>query len=243
MAKGRGIRIWHIAFVSVALLVTWSSINKTSSTRAPKTKTTISSAANAARRTSTTVHHHRHQPVSSTSTSAPVTTLPPTTSTSSASGQLIVGIAFYSDVPAACAIRGNAPAVLPDPRCTPGAINPDVSPATLGSTICQSGWTSTVRPSSSFTTGLKIRQMNAWGIFGSTRVTEEDHLIPLELGGAPSDSRNLWPEAGGIPNPKDRLENELRRRVCTNQLDLSTAQHEIATDWVAAYQQIYGSQP
>lgn len=41
---------------------------------------------------------------------------------------------------------------------------------------------------------------------------EEDHLIPLELGGAPSDVRNLWPERGTSPNPKDRVEGAGRRR-------------------------------
>jgi hypothetical protein len=32
----------------------------------------------------------------------------------------------------------------------------------------------------------------------------------LELGGAVNDSRNLWPEPGGSPNPKDSVENALR---------------------------------
>ena len=133
--------------------------------------------------------------------------------------------------------------MLPDPNCTPGATNPAVTKATLGSTICMPGWTSTVRPSSSFTYRLKVRQMSAWGIFGSTRTTEEDHLISLELGGAPSDSRNLWPELGGIPNPKDRLENHLKSLVCSGQLGLGRAQRMIATDWVSAYRQAFGQNP
>jgi hypothetical protein len=44
--------------------------------------------------------------------------------------------------PTSCAARG----ALPDPACTPGALNPDVTPATIGATICMSGWTATVRP-------------------------------------------------------------------------------------------------
>ena len=35
---------------------------------------------------------------------------------------------------------------LPDPRCTPGSVDPDVTQANIGSTICKSGWTKTVRP-------------------------------------------------------------------------------------------------
>src|SRR5579871_5396607 len=40
---------------------------------------------------------------------------------------------------------------LPDPSCTPGALNPDVTQATIASTICKTGWTATVRPPLSVT--------------------------------------------------------------------------------------------
>ena len=34
--------------------------------------------------------------------------------------------------------------------------------------------------------------------------------MPLELGGATNDARNLWPRAGGVtPNPKDAVEDDL----------------------------------
>jgi hypothetical protein len=39
---------------------------------------------------------------------------------------------------------------------------------------------------------------------------------------------------------KDRLENRLHQMVCAGQLDLTTAQQAIASDWVAAYKR-YGS--
>src|SRR5438552_1703727 len=37
---------------------------------------------------------------------------------------------------------------LPDPACSPGAVNPDITPdpALLGRTICKWGWTASVRP-------------------------------------------------------------------------------------------------
>jgi hypothetical protein len=62
---------------------------------------------------------------------------------------------------------------------------------------------------------------------------EYDHLIPLELGGA-SDTRNLWFEPGVLPNPKDKIENALRQRVCSGAMTLADAQRRIATDWTTA---------
>ncbi len=67
---------------------------------------------------------------------------------------------------------------------------------------------------------------------------ELDHLIPLELGGDNANV-NLWPapasSAPGV-HQKDDLENALHDLVCSGRLDLHEAQHEIATDWYAAYQ-------
>ncbi len=74
--------------------------------------------------------------------------------------------------------------------------------------------------------------MAAYGDGGSMSAYEYDHLISLELGGATNDARNLWPEPGGSPNPKDSVENALHRRVCDGEMSLSQAQHIIATDWV-----------
>lgn len=71
---------------------------------------------------------------------------------------------------------------------------------------------------------------------------EVDHLISLELGGSHS-IKNLWPESyRGEKNAhvKDRLENKLHRLVCSGELDLKTAQQEIATDWLAAYRKYIG---
>jgi hypothetical protein len=75
--------------------------------------------------------------------------------------------------------------------------------------------------------------MAAYGDTGSMGDYEYDHLVPLELGGATNDSRNLWPEPGPSPNPKDAVEDALRREVCDRQMSLADAQREIATDWVA----------
>ena len=56
--------------------------------------------------------------------------------------------------------------------------------------------------------------------------------MPLELGGAPNDPRNLWPQPGASPNPKDGVENQLRQEVCDGAMTLAHAQRAIATNWV-----------
>src|SRR5207248_8296353 len=45
---------------------------------------------------------------------------------------------------------------LPDRKCTPGATNPDVTQATVGITICVSGYVAQIRPPATYTNGLKI---------------------------------------------------------------------------------------
>lgn len=120
--------------------------------------------------------------------------------------------------------------LLPDRSCTPGAIDPAVTQANIGSTICRAGYTGTVRPPEAQTEAFK------WSVaepaYGQHDVSGElDHLIPLELGGD-NDARNLWVEAGPIPNPKDAAENALNQAVCDGQIPLRTAQREIARNWL-----------
>lgn len=74
--------------------------------------------------------------------------------------------------------------------------------------------------------------MRAYGLSGPASDYEYDHLIPLELGGGANDSRNLWPENGAPPNPKDVVENRLRREVCRGRMSLARAQRIIVADLV-----------
>src|SRR5262245_3325078 len=122
---------------------------------------------------------------------------------------------------------------LPDRRCTPGAIDPAVTQADIGSTICVTGYTKTVRPPESQTEAFKLGQAYpAYGLPPGTS-SELDHLVPLELGGA-NDAANLWPEAGPVPNPKDAVEDSLHTAVCDGQVPLARAQRAIARDWETA---------
>jgi hypothetical protein len=109
---------------------------------------------------------------------------------------------------------------------TPGALNPDVTQATLNSTICVRGWTKTIRPPTSYTNALKQRQMRDYGVGGSASDYQEDHLISLELGGHPTDPRNLWPEPYPRASEVDSIENDLNAKVCAGELSLDEAQRK-----------------
>lgn len=140
--------------------------------------------------------------------------------------------------------------ILPNPTITPGAINPEVTQANIATTICKSGWTATIRPPSSYTTALKKRQIDQYGFTDKTLGSyEEDHLISLQLGGDPVNSKNLWPQPYNVVMPdgrkagarqKDVVETNLKRRVCSGQMTLAEAQREIATNWWATYVAIKG---
>jgi hypothetical protein len=140
-----------------------------------------------------------------------------------------------------CHAVGSGLYSMPNPHCTPGALNPAVTPVTIGSTICKSGWTSTVRPPESVTEPEKLASVKAYGDTGPVSSYEYDHQVPLELGGAVNDPRNLWPEpdyavrSGFYLNPKDHLERALNRLVCGGKMPLSRAQKAIASEWVSAY--------
>jgi hypothetical protein len=135
--------------------------------------------------------------------------------------------------PGSCHAIGTGLYSRPDPACTPGALNPAVTQATIDRTICVDGWTETVRPPESITEQEKAASIAAYGDTGSLSDYEYDHFVPLELGGATNDPRNLWPEPGASPNPKDTVEDELRSEVCDGQVSLIAAQREIVKDWVA----------
>lgn len=121
---------------------------------------------------------------------------------------------------------------LPDPSCTPGAVDPAVTQADIQSTICRAGYTSYVRPPEAQTEAFKWNVAEA--AYGQYDVSGElDHLVPLELGGA-NDASNLWVEAGSIPNPKDSVEDALNRAVCRGRIKLRAAQDEIARNWITA---------
>ena len=120
--------------------------------------------------------------------------------------------------------HGKGDAILADPVRTPGVLNPDVTQSNIRSTICRSGWTATIRPPVAYTNDLKRKQMRVYGETGALSDYQEDHLISLELGGNPTDPRNLWPESYPRAAEVDKIENELNARVCSGELTLAQAQ-------------------
>ncbi len=157
-----------------------------------------------------------------------------------------IGGSAAAPMPTSCHMSATG---LPDPACTPGATNPAVTQATIGATICVSGYTTTIRPSSSYTDSLKVQQMKLYGVGGTTADFEEDHLIPLEAGGDPRDPRNLWPEpwndAGSLlgARSKDKVENWARDQICSGKQTLTAVQQLIASNWLGAYAEANGSAP
>ena len=133
--------------------------------------------------------------------------------------------------------------ILPITKITPGAINLAVTQSNISTTICKSGWTATIRPSSSYTSKLKKGQLSGTYSYYSNKVMgdyEEDHLISLQLGGSPTSVKNLWPQpyAGSIgARAKDQVETKLKRLICAGKITLKTAQLAIASNWYQAYLQ------
>lgn len=148
-----------------------------------------------------------------------------------------ISVPLVTAVPPASVTANTTPTIdpshlahLPDPSLTPG----DTLDVTI-SDICVSGYSSKVR---NVTDSVKKQVYAEYGIAThQPGEYEVDHLISLELGGSNS-IKNLWPEPyGGDLNArvKDKLENKLHSLACNGDVDLKTAQQEIATDWVAAY--------
>jgi hypothetical protein len=145
---------------------------------------------------------------------------------------LVVAALIGAGVLAGLVLPARTPAhtrtvVLPQAEITPGALNSTVRQGTIRKTICIAGWTRTVRPPASYTNELKREQMVAYGLTGQPSAYEEDHFIPLALGGAPRDPRNLWPEPIAQARHSDPLEAKLKRSVCKGAIRLSKARAAI----------------
>jgi hypothetical protein len=129
---------------------------------------------------------------------------------------------------------------VPDPKCTPGAINPTVTLDVLKNSSFR---TECIRNCATGEADKNVTYKQ-YGIphptknEGSSQVCELDHLVSLELGGADT-LDNIWPQCG--PNQavlakryfkqKDAVENYLAEQVRTGAIDLGKAQTGIAEDW------------
>jgi hypothetical protein len=130
---------------------------------------------------------------------------------------------------------------MPNPKLTPGLTNPAVTQKSIGTTICVVGYTKTIRPPVSYTNKLKYDQLHSgYNVQGdmNMRNYEEDHLIPLEVGGHPSSKLNLFPQyyaATYGARVKDRLENKIHLLVCSGKITLKAGQAAFVPDWTVGY--------
>jgi hypothetical protein len=129
----------------------------------------------------------------------------------------------------------------PDPVLTPGTLNPAVTQENIDQTICHPGWSQTIRPSTSYIRRLKLTTMRAYHYpLRDWKIYIMDHRVPLEVGGHPTDPLNLWTQPIIAPDGwndalKNRLEDDLHRKVCLRQVTLAYAQSEFLQDWHRSY--------
>ena len=131
-----------------------------------------------------------------------------------------------------------APRLLPDRALTPGATHP----VNLAEVCSQRE--EDLDPAVSDSVRKVVFQ--EYGMSGTrTDDYQVDYLINPQLGGT-ADVHNLWPEPYGSTvwnaHAKDALEDRLHHMVCDKQIDLASAQHDIATDWIAAYKKYFHSE-
>lgn len=130
--------------------------------------------------------------------------------------------------------------ILPDRSLTPGVAS--IFDASL---VCELGFSSTIRPKGNLWRHLRGEAFRRYHITRGHRSEMDnsgvrhsayqiDHLIPLELGGDPTDIRNLWPQPIASAQKKNIVENELHARVCSGQMALNEAQSRIARNWTTA---------
>lgn len=134
---------------------------------------------------------------------------------------------------------------LPNPKMTPGALNPDITQANIHQTVCVKGFTKTIRPPAYYTNKLKKQQIRAYGYQDTNpRDYQEDHLVALSIGGAPWDERNLWPQPRKSEwgaDKKDQLEFVLFKMLCANEISLQDARYAMAKDWINAWKRFVPS--
>ena len=99
-------------------------------------------------------------------------------------------------------------------------------------------------PPPSFLESIKKDQLKLYGYTdGAVKHYQMDHLIPLSLGGHPTDLKNIWPQVlitKWSARRKDYLEEILHEKVCKGEISLKEAQEQVRTNWIAAYEKYVG---
>jgi len=143
--------------------------------------------------------------------------------------------------PGSCHFRHAANGMqLPDPLCTPGAINPTITTAVLKDPKFRTG---TVRDQ--LTSAAQKQIVYSWygvtkpaGNVGPNQICEIDHLVSLGLGGSDA-LENLWPQCGPVNVPVGQREFKVKdahaelglMRQIKAGAELADIQRKIAADW------------
>ncbi|GAA0992607.1 hypothetical protein GCM10009551_053680 [Nocardiopsis tropica] len=133
-----------------------------------------------------------------------------------------------------CQLRKSRGELLPDSKCTPGAISRDGARTDISKTVCKKGWAKTQTGSSSVYAKERPLAARAYGT--SEKESKDlvlDHLVPVQLGGAVNDPRNLWLQTPEAARKKNRVDTALTAAVCSGTMSLASAQRVIAQDWTA----------
>ena len=147
-------------------------------------------------------------------------------------------------------IASTAQAVdLPNPSLTPGATDPEVTEPNIKESICKVThftWTEGHMPPASFLASIAKDEIKQYGYTDdNAKHYQMDHLIPLSLGGNPTDPKNIWPQellpkSKWSARRKDYLEEVLHDKVCKGELTLKDAQDQIKANWIEAYKKHIG---
>jgi hypothetical protein len=130
-------------------------------------------------------------------------------------------------------------ATVPNPQLTPGTIRP----VELQDVCAEADAEADKDPLWQVPIAMQQAALREYGVSGSrAKDYELDFLIPPSLGGT-DDIHNLWPEPDSKTvwnaRAKDALEDRLHALVCAGDLDISEAQREISSDWIAAYKRYF----
>ena len=162
---------------------------------------------------------------------------------------VVCAAVFWAEAVAGVALAQGAVSTMPVHRTEAGLPDKVLTPGEVTSTdarmVCWRGYATHVRPRGKAWKRLRELAYARYGIKHGMRsiidasghrhaAYQIDHLIPLELGGAPADIRNLWPQPIATAHRKDRVEDALHAMVCEGSVSLASAQRAIAQDWETA---------
>jgi hypothetical protein len=140
-----------------------------------------------------------------------------------------------------CHAQGTSPFVLPDSRCTPGAVSGAVTSANLATTVCSTTWAATVPVAVSTVFYAEFKAAKAaYGYPAHGGGFVYGDVVPVQLGGSANDQRNAWPVTYVVQTQRSVLAARLTAHVCDGSLSLAAAQFLMARDFLNAYTQFVG---